>query len=232
MTDNPLNSRAILAAEIADSVRREVRAQQSAAQLSATIEKSLLEEARRAELKLAYLRGGAAAAFSIFVLGRLFLSRISSIPPPTTGSLGAALLWMTFAAAALAVLRRDWYKPWLRRGFPIADATLLIIGLGLSQVGADPFAMPPGLSTTFAVLCVVLAFTGAFRLTQSAVKLTAALAVIALLLTAAVRWLPWLAAGGSVVAVALSGALALSVTDMIRRVVINEVSRATLDQLF
>ena len=130
MTDNPLNSRAILAAEIADSVRREVRAQQSAAQLSATIEKSLLEEARRAELKLAYLRGGAAAAFSIFVLGRLFLSRISSIPPPTTGSLGAALLWMTFAAAALAVLRRDWYKPWLRRGFPIADATLLVIGLG------------------------------------------------------------------------------------------------------
>ncbi|PYO50240.1 MAG: hypothetical protein DMD72_02965, partial [Gemmatimonadetes bacterium] len=232
MHDNPLDSRGILAAEIAESVRHELRAKRSAAQLGATIEKSLLEEARRAELKLAYLRGAAAGAFSLFVLGRLFLSKISPIPPPTIGSLAAALGWMTFAAAALALLRRDWYKPWLRRGFPIADATLLVVGLGLSQVGADPFARPPGLATTFAALCVVLAFTGAFRLTQSAVKLTAALAVIALLLTAAVGWLPWLAAGGSVVAVALSGALALSVTDMIRRVVINEVSRATLDQLY
>ena len=232
VSDNPLDSRGILAAEIAESIRRELRAKQSAAQLGATIEKSLLEEARRAELKLAYLRGAAAGAFSLFVLAKLFLSKISPIPPPTIGSLGAALVWMTFAAAALALLRRDWYRSWLRRAFPIADATLLVVGLGLSQVGADPFARPAGLATTFAALCVVLAFTGAFRLTRSAVKLTAGLAATALLLTAAFGWVPWLAAGGSLVAVALSGALALSVTEMIRRVVVNEVSRATLDQLY
>jgi signal transduction histidine kinase len=231
MADNHLDSRGVLAAEIAESVRQALRAKQSA-QLNAKVEKSLSEEARRAELKLAYLRGAAAGAFSLFVLGRLFLSKISPIPPPTIGSLGAALGWMTFAAAALALLRRDWYRPWLRRAFPIADATLLVTGLGLSQVGADPFARPPGLATTFAVLCVVLAFTGAFRLTQSAVKLTTGLSIIALLLTAAFGWLPWLAAGGSLVAVVLSGALALSVTDMIRRVVINEVGRASLDQLY
>src|SRR5438445_9229375 len=91
VSDNPLDSRAILAAEIAESVRHELRAKRSAAQLGATIEKSLLEEARRAELKLAYLRGAAAGAFSLFVLGRLFLSKISPIPPPTIGSLAAAL---------------------------------------------------------------------------------------------------------------------------------------------
>jgi signal transduction histidine kinase len=45
-------------------------------------------------------------------------------------------------------------------------------------------------------------------------------------------WLPPLAAGGSLVAVLLSGALALSVTDMIRRVVMNEVGRVTLDQMY
>jgi signal transduction histidine kinase len=45
-------------------------------------------------------------------------------------------------------------------------------------------------------------------------------------------WLPALAAGGSTVAVLLSGALALSVTDMIRRVVMNEVGRVTLDQMY
>ena len=232
MADNMLDSRAILASEIADSIRQELRAKQSGAQLSATIEKSMLEEALRAELNLAYLRGAAAAAFSIFVLGRLFLSKISPIPPPTIGSLAAALGWMTFAAAALALLRRDWYKSWLRRGFPIADAALLVVGLGLSQLGGDPFPRPPGLATTFAALCVVLAFTGAFRLTRSAVKLTTGLGVGALVLTAALGWIPWLAAGGSLVAVALSGALALSVTDMIRRVVLNEVGRATLGQLY
>ena len=137
------DSRAVLASEIADSLRQELRAKQSAAQLSATIEKSLGEEARRAELKLAYLRVAAAGAFSILIFGRLVLSRFTSIPAPTTGSLGAALGWMTFAAAVLALLRREWYKPWLRKAFPIADATMLVAGLGLSQFGADPLAPPP-----------------------------------------------------------------------------------------
>src|SRR4051794_34012848 len=232
MADNMLDSRAALAVEIAESVKLALNAKRSTDQLSATVEKSLVDEARRAELKLAYLRVSAAGASSIFIFGRLLLSKISPVPPPTVGSLGAALGWMTFAGVALLLLRKEWYKPWLRRAFPIADATLLVVGLGLSQVGADPFDRPAGLATTFAVLCVVLAFTGAFRLTRSAVELTTGLAILALLLSAALGWIAPLAAGGSLVAVLLSGALALSVTDMIRRVVMNEVGRATLDQMY
>src|SRR3954466_7456781 len=232
MSDNMLDSRAALAAEIAESVKLALNAKRSTDQLSATVEKSLVDEARRAELKLAYLRVSAAGAFSIFILGKLFASKVAAVAPPTVGSLGAALGWMTFAAAALLLLRKEWYKPWLRRAFPITDATLLVVGLGLSQVGADPFDRPAGLATTFAVLCVVLAFTGAFRLTRSAVELTTGLAILALLLSAALGWIAPLAAGGSLVAVLLSGALALSVTDMIRRVVMNEVGRATLDQMY
>jgi signal transduction histidine kinase len=231
-SDNMLDSRAALAAEIAESVKLALHAKQSAEQLNLTVEKSLGEEARRAELKLAYLRVSAAGVFSIFVLGRLFVSRISSMAPPTIGSLAAALGWMTFAGVALLMLRKDRYKPWLRRAFPITDAALLVVALGLSQMGGNSFAPFPGLATTFAVLCVVLAFTGAFRLTRSAVELTTGLSVLALLLAAALGWLPALAAGGSAVAVLLSGALALSVTDMIRRVVMNEVGRVTLDQMY
>jgi signal transduction histidine kinase len=227
-----LDSRQALAAEIAESVQLQLHAKQSAANLSSAIEKNLLEEARRAELKLAYLRAAAAGAFAVFVIGRLLLSRISSVPPPTMGSLSASLVWMTFAAAILGLLRRDWYQPWLRRAFPIADATLLVAGLGLSRIGSDPFAGPPGLATTFAVLCVVLAFTGAFRLTRSAVNLTTGLAAGALIVGAAFGWLPPLAAGGSLVGVVLSGVLALGVTDMVRRVVMNEVGRVTLDRLY
>jgi signal transduction histidine kinase len=227
-----LDSRGALASEIAESVRLALHAKQSAEQLNVTVEKSLREEARRSELKLAYLRVSAAGAFSIFVLGRLFFSKISSVTAPTVGSLGAVLAWTTFSGIALLLLRKDWYKPWLRRAFPISDATLLVVGLGLSRMGAGPFATLAGLATTFAVLCVVLAFTGAFRLTRSAVELTTGLSVLALLLTAALGWLPAVAAGGAVVAVVLSGALALSVTDMIRRVVMNEVGRVTLDQMY
>jgi signal transduction histidine kinase len=231
-SNNMLDSRQALAAEIAESVQLAVRAKQSAAQLSATIEKTLAEEARRAELKLAYLRVAAAGAFAVFVFARVLLSRVTSVPPPTMGSLAASLGWMTFAAGVLVILRRDWYKPWLRRAFPIADAVLLVAGLGISRIGADPFAGPPGLATTFAVLCVVLAFTGAFRLTRSAVELTTGLAAGALLVAAALGWLPIVAAGGSLVAVVLAGVLALAVTDMVRRVVMNEVGRVTLDGMY
>src|ERR1700682_315536 len=227
-----LDSRQALAAEIAKSVRLELHARQSAEQLGVTIEKSLLDEARRAALELAYRRVAAAGVFALFVIGRLFASKITSLAPPTIGSLGASLVWMTYAAAVLMFLRRDWYKSWLRRAFPIADAALLIVGLGLSQVGGDPFAGPPGLATTFAVLCVVLAFTGAFRLTRSAVEMTTGLAALCLLIAAGFGWLPVYAAGGALVGVMLSGVLALSVTDMIRRVVTNEVGRVTLDQMY
>lgn len=231
-SSNALDSRGALAAEIADSIRRELRAKHSAENLSVAIEKNLVDEARRAELKLAYLRIAAAGVFAVFVIGRLLLSKIAAVPPPTIGSLVASLIWMTFAATVLGLLRREWYKSWLRRGFPIADATLLVAGLGLSRIGVDPFSGPPGLATTFAGLCVVLAFTGAFRLTRSAVELTTSLGVLSLLVAAALGWVPVLAAGGSVVAVLLSGVLALGVTDMVRRVVMNEVGRITLDRLY
>ena len=232
MSDNVLNSRVALAAEIAESVRNELRAKNAVENLSVAIEKSLLDEARRAELKLAYLRVAAAGAFALFLLGRLLVSKITPIAPPTIGSMAATLGWMTFAAAVLLLLRRDWYRTWLRRAFPIADASLLLVGLGLSRIGADPFVSPPGLATTFAVLCVVLTFTGAFRLTRSAVQLTTGLAAGCLVVAAALGWVPPLAAGGSLVAVVLSGVLSLGVTDMVRKVVKNEVGRVTLDRLY
>ena len=62
MSDH-LNSRQALAAEIVESLQRELHARTSLEKLGATIETTLLDEARRAELKLAYLRAAAAGAF-------------------------------------------------------------------------------------------------------------------------------------------------------------------------
>lgn len=232
MQPNQLDSRAALAAEIAEVVRAELRAKNTLDSIAPAIERSLIEEARGAELKLAYLRVAAAGAFALFVLVRFAVSKVTTLPPPSMGGLAAALVWMTYAAGVLGMLRRDWYKAWLRRAIPIADAVLLVAALGVSRLGGNPFASSPGLATTFAGLCVVLAFTGAFRLTRSGVQLTAALAAVALVIASAFGWVAPLAASGAIVAVLLSGTLAFGVTDMVRRVVTNEVGRVTLNRLY
>ncbi|HET6761688.1 MAG TPA: histidine kinase dimerization/phospho-acceptor domain-containing protein, partial [Gemmatimonadaceae bacterium] len=230
MSDH-LNSRQALAAEITESLRRELHARDSLEKLGATIETTLLDEARRAELKLAYLRAAAAGAFLTFVLIMVVASGVTSEPRPSSGAIAAVLFWSLFAATILVALRRGWYRAWLRRGIPIADAALLLAALGLSRLG-DQLAPDIALVNAFAVLCVVLAFTGSFRLTRSAVQLTAGLATTVLIFAAVLGWIPFASAAATVLAVAIAGVLGLEVTDMVRRVVTNEVGRVTLDQLY
>jgi signal transduction histidine kinase len=230
MSDH-LNSRQALAAEITESLRRELHARTSLEKLAATIETTLLDEARRTELKLAYLRAAAAGSLLTFVVLMVFGSGITSPPRPSNGAIAAVLIWAVFSATILIALRREWYRGWLRRGIPIADAGLLLVALGLSRVG-EQLSADITLVNTFAVLCVVLAFTGSFRLTRSAVQLTSGLATAVLILAAALGWIPAASAAVTVLAVAIAGVLGLEVTDMVRRVVTNEVGRVTLDQLY
>jgi signal transduction histidine kinase len=230
MSDH-LNSRQALAAEITESLRRELHARTSLEKLGATIETTLLDEARRAELKLAYLRAAAAGAFLIFVVLMVVGSGITSVPRPSNGAVAAVLFWAVFSATILIALRRGWYRAWLRRGIPIADAVLLLASLGLIRVGQQ-LAPDITLVNTFVVLCVVLALTGSFRLTRSAVQLTSGLATAVLIFAATLGWMPVASAAVTVLAVAIAGVLGLEVTDMVRRVVTNEVGRVTLDQLY
>jgi len=230
VTANHLNSRQALAAEITESLRRELSARTSLEKLSAAIETTLLGEACASELKLAYLR--AVAAGTLFIFGALaaLASTMTSVLPPSNGAVLAVTIWLVYSAAILLALRGGLYRAWLRKAIPVADAILLVVALGLTQATGGIAAQPP--AGTFAVLTVVLAFTGAFRLTRSAVQLTTALATLILVLAAAIGWMPTALAAASVLAAALAGVLALGVTDMLRRVVKNEVGRVTLDQLY
>ena len=230
MSDH-LNSRQALAAEITESLKRELHVRSSLEKIGATIETTLLDEARRAELKLAYLRAAAAGAFLMFVLLMTAGNRFTSAPRPSNGAIAAVLVWSVFAATILIALRSGWYRAWLRRGIPIADAVLLLAALGLSRLG-DQLAPDIALVNSFAVLCVVLAFTGSFRLTRSAAQLTSALASAVLILAVVLGWIPAATAAVTVLAVGIAGVLGLEVTDMVRRVVTNEVGRVTLDQLY
>ena len=231
-SDDLFNSRQALAAEIAESVRRELHASSSPDTIATAIESSLLDEACRAELKLAYLRVAAAIAFLAFVVASVIGSRITLAAPPTTSTVAIVLVWTSFAGILLVVLRRGWYRGWLRRAIPGVDALLLLGALAASARIGGASLRTRSFAGSFAVLCVVLAFTGAFRLTRSAVQLAAALAAIALMLGAALSWMPFSEAGGALVAVVLAAILGLGVTDMVRRVVTNEVGRVTLDRLY
>jgi signal transduction histidine kinase len=230
MSDH-LNSRQALAAEITESLKRELHVKTSLENIAATIEATLLDEARRAELKLAYLRVVAAGAFLTFVVVVAVASRVTSVPRPSNGGVAAVVLLTAYAATILIALRGGWYRAWLRRGIPIADSVLLLAAFGLSRLG-DRLAPDIALVNSFAVLCVVLAFTGSFRLTRSAAQLTTGLASAVPILAAALGWIPIATAAATVLAVAIAGVLGLEVTDMVRRVVTNEVGRVTLDQLY
>jgi signal transduction histidine kinase len=227
-----LNSRQVLAAEIAESVRRELRAGASPESLTQAIETSLLAEACGAELKLAYLRLGAVAAFLIAVAALLIESRLTLSPAPGAGIVVTVVVWSAFAGGLVWALKHGWYRQWLRRAIPSIDALLLVAALAASARVNSVSTDTRSFAGAFAVLCVVLAFSGAFRLTRSAAQLSSALAGGALVLAAALSWMPLSLAGGALIAVALAGILGLGVTDIVRRVVMNEIGRVTLDRLY
>ncbi len=173
-----------------------------------------------------------AAVGALFVFGAFaaIASGFTSVPPPSNGAILAIVLWLLHSGGILVALRQGLYHPLLRKAIPAIDAVLLLVAFGLTQATGGIASQPT--AGTFAVLSVVLAFTGAFRLTRSAVQLTTALATAGLVMATLLGWMTPAFTAASVLAVVLAGVLALGVTDMLRRVVKNEVGRVTLDQLY
>jgi hypothetical protein len=94
-------------------------------ELADSIDRELLEQARKGELTLAYLRLLAVAGYVVVALWTV-------VNPESVGSptfpLGDALLGIVWAAGASALalaLRRGWYRLWLRHIVPAADAVMI-----------------------------------------------------------------------------------------------------------
>jgi signal transduction histidine kinase len=225
------NSRQALAAEIAESIRHELHARNVAESVSAAIDSSLLEEASRAERHLAHLRAAAATMFLAGILV-LWLTHRSSGTPPRAPTIAAVGAWAALSVALAIALERGWYRTSLRRAVPILDALVLMVILALGTIPGPSSISEPAGGTIGAAFAVVLSFSGAFRLTRSAVKLTAGLSGGVLVLAGVLGWMPIGVAGGSLVAVGIAAAMGLGVTDMVRRVVTNEVARVTLDRMY
>ena len=227
------NSRQLLAESIERVLRREMPAS-TQADLSASIDKTLVREAWRNELTLAYLRVVTAVAFTaLYLVAHFWPATANFASDPLAAGLFTGL-WTIASIALLIALRRNWYKPWLRQALPAADALVILVVVVLLNRGAGFVAerASSAIMLNVTALCVFLAFSGALRLTRSAAKLTTALAITVFILTAVVTRLEVVQVAFIGTIVLVAGLLGLGVTTLVRRVVMHEVGHLTMERLY
>jgi len=223
-----------LAASIARAVQLGLPGKDVEAGLPEFVQETLVAEARRSELSLAYLR----IAFLLPLALLNFLVYVPGSPLHVAeypaGNELVALAWLAAATALLQSLRRGWYRRWLRSVVPGVDAIMIVIAFALlaSGIGSEIDQVEVGVVGATAVACVVLAFSGGLRLSRSGAKLSTAYALAA-----------WVSVGAmtrvGAVALFLIGAMVLATgvlgtrfTRIIRRVVTNEVTRFRLARMY
>jgi signal transduction histidine kinase len=221
-------SRERLAQSIEILLRKQIPRPTRGDDLTASIDTTLQDESCRNERTVAYLR--LAATLALFVLYAIAggLDELRS-PGPRSA---VVLLWLGGSVAVTVALRRGWYRPWLRRVLPSADALMIIlVGTALaSETG--PVVDPTAGFAALSGLGVLLAISGALRLTRSGVYYSTMLAAIAI---AAVS----IALRGSapvtaiaIVPVLLAGVLALAVTKLARRLITTQVGQSAMRRLY
>lgn len=200
------------------------------AELAASIDRTLAEEARRNELAIAAVRVGAlsaAAAVELWLLSGP--SALGSWALPLAGSTFA---WLAGAVAIWAWLRRGGWSRALAVALPLADATWMT-----ARIGAIPVVAGLAHATRVQELATVvgmaslLAVSGAFRLQPRAVWWTTALGVAMYAGFAAWFGLAPFHAVVHLVLVVSVGAMAASLTRIVRRAVHHEVTHLTLRRL-
>jgi signal transduction histidine kinase len=228
------DSRQRLAASIERSLRSHMPGGASREDLAASIERTLLTEACRSELTLARLRATTALAFTVLYLGAHMWPTAAGLQTfPVAATLFAGL-WTAGAVLLVRLLQRGWYRPWLRHVLPAADGlVVLIISLLFhGRIAPTGETAPAAALINVTALCVFLAFSGALRLTHSAAKLTTVIAVGVFLFAASLFQLHPIHVAFVLTTLIVTGLLAAGVTNIVRRVVLGEVGRLTLERLY
>jgi signal transduction histidine kinase len=222
-----------LAASIERALRTDIAPPGSATHLAGSIDRIMHDESSAGELRLGYLRIIVVASF-VIVTSAIVLR------PPTDQSVlrpgGVALVglaWLVVAAALVFALRRGWYRRWVPHVAPIVDAAMILLGFVLSwRASSATGASAIALMGYVTALCAFLGLSGALRLSRSAARAGTALSVAVFVVAAGVMRLDVLPAAGIAVTLLATGLLGASVTTLIRRVVTDEVARATLSLMY
>ncbi|MEQ1507294.1 MAG: adenylate/guanylate cyclase domain-containing protein [Myxococcota bacterium] len=200
------------------------------AELAASIDHTLHEEARRNELAIASVR--------LATLGAMAVVELWLVSGPS--ALGWAAPWcaaftfayLALAAAIAAALRRGWWTRWLWVALPIADATYMAARIGVIFVVAGiPHVVRVQELATVTAMASLLAASGSFRLQPRAVGLTTALGAAQYVGFAAWIGLPSFHAVVHLSLIGAVGFMAGHLTRIVRRAVHSEVTRLTLRRL-
>jgi signal transduction histidine kinase len=232
MPPTSLNSYEALAASIERALRTDLSPPGSAAHLAGSIERIMLAEARAGELRIAYLRLVVVAPY-VALTAWAFLHRaaddsvISRVVPVL---LSAA--WLAGAATLVIALRRGWYRRWVPHAAPVVDAAMILASFLASWRLGDPDRLPPTESLGYVTaLCAFLSLSGALRLSRAAARRGTVLAVAVFLVAASMAGVGAISIAAIAVTLLATGLLGTSTTTLVRRVVTDEVARATLSKM-
>ena len=211
-----------LRASLTARLGRELPGRESTDDFAPVIGRLLLDEARENERRIAALR----LVLSIVYLALAVASAATTGQPIAFVTLLAA--WTLGSALLYGALHRGWYRTWLRRAAPAADAIAIVVGATLAA-GASSTTQAAS-TANVSLLCGFLVFTGAMRLTRLATRLSSALAILAFLSVAFIAHVPPLPAIGIVAGLIAMSILSGRVTEAIRSVIATEVGRMTMER--
>lgn len=224
-----------LARSIVREVRQRIPTADSLPGLDGSVEQAVAGEARRNELTLARFR-------LVALLSLAFVALIGALRPALVGAseVPLATFWgisacAIGAAALLVALQRGWYDTRLRQLVPAADALLIAVPV-LAYVAAAPDVgarvVAPGLGALLAIACAFLVFSGSVRLSHSAQRIAAALALADWLLLSWVLGTPRLIIAFVLLVLVGIAILGTRFSSMIRELVAHDIAETSLGGLY
>jgi signal transduction histidine kinase len=222
-----------LARSIERALRSDLEPPGSATHLAGAIDRIMLGEASSGELRLGYLRLLVVMPYVALTALPLLRGRASVSDAEPVVALLLATAWLAAAGALVAALRRGWYRRWVAHAAPVGDALLILASL-LATWGMGPGIRPPRgeLLATVTALCAFLSLSGTLRWSRWASRAGTTLAISVFVIVAVtVRMQAFPIALIALILLA-SGLLSMSVTTLVRRVVTDEVARATLSRMY
>ena len=172
------------------------------------------QEARDRELRIARLRAAGAAAFAVCFFAGYANPQWAGLRDYPPAAMILFALWSVAALVLWKALGHGWYRPWLWVAAPLADALALagIFALLWRFLDFWGASIPRGAVVTTSLLCVLLALSGALRLTRRGAVLPAGLALVVFAFVAGAARLNLAYVGVALVTLALTAGLALEIT--------------------
>lgn len=192
---------------------------------------TLHQEARRNETVIAQVR--ATVLVLVTLLNTLVWLQLGGFRLPYAFSGLNALvsaLWLVTACAVLAVLRRGWYRAWLRLAMPLLDGVILLTLFACVVLTTDAAEQLAPALMNVGIACAVLAASGALRLQAGAVWLSTAMAILVFAVVSALVGRPVPETAFSCALIAGGGVLAWWMSGIVRRCVQGEVGRVVLQR--